>query len=444
MCVLIAILVLLCWASAARAQDPSIQAPAGTRTLSPTTPFQLILPSEHLLGDWYGQREWLEDHGFTPTFTFVTDALGNPSGGMRHGFTGFSNVAFSLVTDLEKLYGPKGGSFEFSTSYRFERSLSQKYIGNTFNVQQVCCGATFRVVNVAYRQQLLDDRVTFRVGRIATGDDFLVSPYNYIFVQNGFDGNPVGIFFNAPGMTAYPNATWGALLKVRPTERTYVMSGWYNGDPSTRANKHHGLDWSLDGQLFTIEEVGYQRNGLSGDTGLLGNYKAGFWYDNSRFPDFNTAGRGVAPHDDRGNWGLYGLFDQVLVRFGEPGSQRGFGVTGSILGSPDESVSQMPFFFTAGFLVRGVFPSRPTDVGGFGIVYGHFSNDRQDAQRRAQQLDPMVGVQRYEMALEWTYRFRFLKNALFFQPDLQYIIRPGGTGRVPDALALGFQAGVNF
>ena len=98
--------------------------------------------------------------------------------------------------------------------------------------------------------------MSFRVGRIATGDDFLVSPYNYIFVQNGFDGNPVGIFFNAPGMTAYPNATWGALLKVRPTERTYVMGGWYNGDPSTRANKHHGLDWSLDGQLFTIEEVG--------------------------------------------------------------------------------------------------------------------------------------------------------------------------------------------
>ena len=44
-------------------------------------PFQLILPSEHLLGDWYGMRTWLEDHGITPTLTFVTDALGNPSGG---------------------------------------------------------------------------------------------------------------------------------------------------------------------------------------------------------------------------------------------------------------------------------------------------------------------------------------------------------------------------
>jgi len=265
-----------------------------------------------------------------------------------------------------------------------------------------------------------------------------------VFVQNGFDGNPVGIFFNAPGMTAYPNATWGARVKVRPTARTYVMGGVYNGDPSIRANTHHGLDFSLDGPLFAIAEVGYQRNGLPGDTGLLGNYKAGFWYDNSRFPDFTTAGRGQAPHMTRGSWGFYGLFDQVLVRFGEPGSNRGFGVTGSLIIAPDQSISQMPYFFTAGFLVRGVLPSRPTDVGGFGIVYGHFSNDLQDAQRRAKQFDPTVGVQRYEMALEWTYRLRFFRDAFFFQPDLQYIIRPGGTGQHANAVVIGFQSGFNF
>ena len=291
----------------------------------------------------------------------------------------------------------------------------------------------------AYRQQLFDDRVSFRAGRIAAGDDFLVSPYNYVFVQNGFDGNPVGIFFNSPGMTAYPNATWGALVKGRPTERTYVMGGWYNGDSSIRENKHHGLDWSLDGPLFTIGEVGYQRNGLPGDHGLVGNYKAGFWYDNSRFTDFNTVAHAHSPRASRGNWGVYGLFDQVLVQFGERGSNRGFGITGSFMVSPDQSVSQMPFFSTAGVLVRGIFPSRPTDVGGFGVVFGYFSNDLQDSQRRAGQ-----SVQRFETVLEATYRLRFFGDAFFLQPDLQYIIRPGGTGRTSNAVVLGFQTGVNF
>src|SRR2546430_1862303 len=194
--------------------------------------------------------------------------------------------------------------------------------------QLILGGATYRGATLASQQTLLDDRVASRIGRIAAGDAFLVSPYNYVFAQNGFDANPVGIFFTAPGMTAYPNATWGARVKVRPTARTYVMGGVYNGDPSIRANTHHGVDFSLHGPLFAVVEVGYQRNGLPGGTGLLGNYKAGLWYDHSRFPDFTTAGRGQAPHLTRGNWGFYGLFDQVLVRFGEPGSNRGFGAPG--------------------------------------------------------------------------------------------------------------------
>jgi hypothetical protein len=35
-------------------------------------------------------------------------------------------------------------------------------------------------------------------------------------------------------MSAYPNDTWGARLKVKPTKRTYIMAGIYNGDPSIR------------------------------------------------------------------------------------------------------------------------------------------------------------------------------------------------------------------
>jgi porin len=195
----------------------------------------------------------------------------------------------------------------------------------------------------------------------------------------------------------------------------------------------------MTGPLFTIGEIGYQTNGLPGDQGLLGNYKAGVWYDNSRFTDFKTVARVHSTHSNRGNWGLYGLFDQVLVRFGERGSNRGFGVTGSLMISPDQSVSQLPFFATAGFLVRGIFPSRPTDVGGFGVVFGHFSNDLQDSQRRAGQP-----VQRFETALEATYRLRFRGDSFFLQPDLQYIIRPGGTGRTSNAVVIGFQTGINF
>jgi len=114
--------------------------------------------------------------------------------------------------DLKKLAGIEGGSFLISTSYRFGSSLSAEYIGNAFTVQQVFAGETFRLVSLSYRQKLLADRLEFRLGRIASGDDFLVSPYNYVFVQNGFDGNPAGIFFNSPGMTGDGRGLRGLLV----------------------------------------------------------------------------------------------------------------------------------------------------------------------------------------------------------------------------------------
>jgi porin len=431
------VIVALCLSLASTRSEDSSEASAGTRSLGPL-PFQLVLPREHLLGDWYGTRTSLEDLGIVPTLTFVTDSLGNPSGGKEQGFTTANNVGLDLNFDLEKLRVLEGGSFLFSMSYRFGGSLSANYIHNVFTVQQVFGGETFRVINLAYLQKLLDDHVELRLGRIAAGDDFLVSPYNYVFVQNGFDGNPVGIFFNSPGMTAYPNDTWGALVKVRPTARTYIMGGVYNGDPSIRDNDNHGVDFSMDGPVFAIMEIAYQPNSLPGDRGLLGNYKAGFWYDNSRFTNFNTG------ELERGNWGFYTLFDQVLVRFGEQESHRGFGIAGSFLASPNQSISQMPYFFTCALVTRGIFPSRPRDIVGLGVVFGHFSNDLQDSQRQAQQLNPDVGVQRHETVIELTYRVALLNSALYLQPDLQYIIQPGGTGRLPDALVLGAQVAVNF
>jgi porin len=431
------ILAVLAVATAfsARAEDPASPPPSARPLADPP---QLTLPRSHLLGDWFGARTWLEARGVTPTVTFVTDALGNPSGGRQHGFTATNNLGVDVLFDLGKLFGLAGGSFEASFSERFGSLLSRDDIGNTFSVQQIFPG-TYRLVQLAYRQQLLDDRLEFRIGRFATGDDFMVSAYSCVFVQNGFCGNPVGVFLNSPGMTAYPAATWGALVKVKPAARAYAMASMYNGDPAIRDDSHHGADFSMHGPVFAIGEVGYQLNSLPGDSGLIGNYKAGFWYDHSRYTDFTTVAPGQTSSASRGNWGIYGQLDQVLVQFGGPRSVRGFGIIASVLASPDASVSQMPFFVNAAFVVRGLFPSRPMDVGGFGVVYGYFSGDLRDAQRRAQQP-----AQEHETALELTYRLRFLGDALFFQPDVQYVIQPGGTGVIGDAFVAGLQVGVNL
>ncbi len=430
--------------TAASAADPLETSNGVSQPEVQLRPFMLTLPRDHLLGDWLGLLPKMTDAGITPTLNYVNNIAGNPTGGKSQGLAYADNIGFALDFDLHKIVGLDGGSFLISMSQRDGTSLSQRSVGNVFSIQQVYGGQTFHLIDVAYQQKLFEDKLELSVGRIAAGDDFLVSPYNYLFMQNGFDGNPVGVFFNSPGMTAYPNATWGARVKVRPTKRTYVMVGVYNGDATIRADDSHGANMSMNGPLFVMAEAGYKYNGLPGDSQYLGNYKIGGWYDRNTFTDYTTVGTGGPVGTTQGNWGIYGMFDQVVLPFAELGANRGMGVFGSVLVSPDQSVSQMPYFFTAGVAARGIWASRPTDVAGFGAVFGQFSNDLQDAQERQQLLDPTIGVQNHESVLELTYRFNLSHGAIFVQPDLQYVIRPGGTGQINNAVVLGCQMGINF
>lgn len=413
----------------------------------------LVMPVDRLLGDWLGVLPRLEDDGITPSVTFVSDMLGNPVGGVSQGFTEANNLGVNIVFDLEKRYGLEGGSFLSSMSQKSGKSLSEEYIGNAFGAQQVFGPPTFHVVHLAYRQKLLEDKLELRLGRIATADDFLVSPYNYGYVQGGIDGSPAGIFINSPGISGYPNATWGALAKFQSTARTYLMGGLYNGDTTIRDLDNRGLDMSLEGPLFAIVEAAYQRNQLAGDNGLIGNYKVGAWFDGNNFPDLETQalateipGLGLVPEVKEGNYGFYGVFDQVFVRFSSPRDEilRGIGMVTSVVIAPDESFSRMPYFFNVGLAARGIFPRRPRDATGFAVIYGEFSSDTRSGQRQAQLIDPTVQVQHQEVALEWTYIFRFRNGAYFVQPDLQYIIQPNGIDQIADALVLGLQVGFNF
>jgi hypothetical protein len=121
---------------------------------------------------------------------------------------------------------------------------------------------------------------------------------------------------------------------------------------------------------------------------------------------------------------------------GGPESRRGLIPFLSLLFAPDTSINTMPFFVNGGLVYRGPFASRPRDRAAFGVVYGSFSNELARSQRAARRAGSAVGIQSYELVLELTYRFQ-LTGWLRMQPNVQYIINPGATGSIPDALSWG-------
>ena len=411
----------------------------------------VILPAAHFFGDWFGRLPEWQDSGFTPTLSWVSNLAGNPVGGRAQGFTECENLGLDLQFDLEKLHGIQDTSFHVSMNQRSGTSLTNDYVGNVFSIQQVFGGETFKLINFDLQHYFFDRAVDVKLGRIGAADDFLVSPYFWGFMSNGIDGSPASVYTNAPGMNSYPNDTWGTRIRVATSRRTYAMLGLYNGDPNIRSNDFHGCDLSMHGPLFAIAEVGYQRNGHADDPGKLGNYKLGGYYNGGSFETFSpsqyspaAAGVGSAPATVHGTWGYYALFDQVIFQPYGKEDPHAMGVFASIVAAPDQSINQMPFFCNGGVIYRGLIPGRSTDSTGFGVIYGKFSPDMQTAQQMAQALDPTVAVQEYELVFEWAYRVRMRDGAMFFQPDIQYVVNPGGAHQYENALVIGAQAGVNF
>ena len=389
---------------------------------------------QYLTGNWFGWREKLSDFGLQVALTYTADILGNATGGINRKVRYFHNIGFDFLFDLEKMLRIPGAHFHLAVSQRTGNSLSDEDIGNVFNVAEVCCGPTTQVVTVAWEQQLFDNRVGIRAGHLSMGDDFATSPLYWQYVTSGIDGNPGSLVFNVP-FTEYPDATIGARVRVRPIEHLSVQFGVYNDDLD--ANSAHGGNFAVnfsDGVML-LAEVSYHDRLGDVQQALPGHFSIGGFYHTGRFQRFGAPPGSHLPSDtEYGNAGVYAAVDQMVCRFGDAPDPRGLLPFVALVGAPDDDISTFPFFFDAGVVVRGPIRSRPFDDVLFGIVYGAFS----PALRAAGDAP-----QHFEMVLEWSYIWQ-ITPWLQLEPNVQYVIEPGGTGQIPNALVLGAQIAINI
>jgi porin len=384
-----------------------------------------------MTGNWDGLRDKLEKIGITVWANYTTDLLGNVSGGVRRGFQYAGGLEFGWRHDFEKQLGFKGLVFDVSGDYRSGWDLSERNIGSVTTAAQIF-GLTdhfgtgsLRLYRLSLEQSLLDDRLSLLAGRIGMGDDFITSDLYGTFVQAVFNSNATSVTANIPSFSSGPVATWGLRAKFEPVKKWYVMGGVYYSDDTIGKDSKHGVDFSIRRTkgATSILQIGYEHNQGKDAEGLPGNYYVGSYYNSNRFE--NLADSDKARH---GNYGLYFYMDQAVYR--EEGSTGNQGLTPFLTATfaPLEEVNTFPYFVAGGLVYRGLIPGRDNDTTSWGFAYGQFSNSLNET---------------YEMVLELTHNFQ-LTPWLSIQPDLQYIIRPGGTGNISDAFVLGGQIVVDF
>lgn len=387
---------------------------------------------KYITGDWGGARAELAEKGVTFSAKYTTDFLGNPVGGRSQGFAYTGSLGADLLVNFEKLSSITGWNFYTSVVWRRGTSLTASKIGNQFPVQQVFGGQTFQLDCLYLRKYAFNDRLVLEFGRLNAGDHFLQNDLYYYYVSNAFCGNPVAVFFNNPGFTAYPHATWGAYLRFHPWKRLRIQGGVYNGNSDLQKSKFHGMNFTFrtkQGVQFS-SDLTLQVNQESGDTGLPGNYAVGAFLFNRDKPKF-LGGTGD------GNPGWYIQVDQMLYS-PDPEHKRGLHPFAAFLFAP-KNRNTFPFFFTSGIVYKGPTLKRAKDAVVLGVAYGKYSKDSNE-QRKQQGLEQ----QSFETVVELNYKYQ-ANQWCFIQPDVQYIINPKGLGKtIPNALAIGAQVNLVF
>ena len=426
---------------------------ASTEVQSPPT--SAFPASDFLTGSWGGLRDRWKQQGVWFNLNYMTESLGNVAGGQARGGTYADNIAVDFNFDLRQLIGIPNTTLLVKLSQRDGRSVSSRFIapsfgGNTFTAQELYGGQDFKLANVQFTTKLLNDRLDLAYGRLIANDDFLRSDLYCQFVNNSFCGSPKPVFLQNPfTFTAYPLATWGTRVRYDTPSRVWtIQAAVYDGDPefkdgnpSSRSHNLHGTSWGFGNNGTTLAgEVHYHVNRDSLQA-LPGVYKIGGFYLTGHFQNLNPppppTPNGSTNATVTGDGMIWLLADQMLYRESS-GSSRGLWGFGVLVFSLTDRVNQMSSYYNAGLVYQGLFRGRAQDRTGLGVTTGWYSPPYNQGLSATGQL-----TRSYETVIELNHMF-ILGHGIGFQPDLQYIMRPAGTGTIPNALAVGARLSITF
>lgn len=426
----------------ARVLPPPTEPPAESRMSD-------WLNGKYLTGNWGGLRDRLEASGVDIFAYYTTDPAGNVTGGKSRDFNYADDFFFGVNFDLQKLIGWSGGHFTINAINRDGSSIGEN-VGSQFNPQQTVGGQSIFLYDVFLEQKFFEDRFSIKAGRFGACDDFNSSPIYGFYMNNGIDGDIRNVLFDTQ-FSAYPFATWAARVRIDPTPEFNAEVGVFQTTPDVFDRDNHGVKWDIqsDDGTFLIAQIGWTpelfkravQNDKTADgksvsapemKGLPGHY----WIGGSLSPwkGYSQFGR---VEKTQNSYGFYVHGDQMVYQE-KPGSDQGLTVWAASGYYPQENISIMPFQVNSGLIYKGLLPSRDNDREILGVMYGRFSRDYARTVRASGAGDP-----RYELVVEAAHRFQIARFA-YIQPDVQVIVRPGGTGNIPNALVLGAQMGITF
>jgi len=369
-----------------------------------------------MTGDWGGLRSNLEEHGITVNSSYLAGPSKKFHGGgikNRKEFKGYGLYNLGVTLDTEKMGLWKGGTF--STLYQNKRGmgLTRDYIGD----RQFTDGYDFRTMNQLseywYQQVWKDGKYRIKAGKQDANTEFCALAHGFDFLNWSFSMMPT-----MGKLPTYPEPAMGVTAAVSPTDWMTLKNGTFDGNGKGSTS---GFENTFGGKggTYNISEVEFRPEIKD----LPGRYISGYWCQSQNTLEYTTDAN---PKTFSRNMGWYSAFEQMVYKENKKDDKDAQGLTvigqGGWAPSDRNDVSS---YYGAGLHYKGLIPKRDSDILGFGTGIAGFSN----------RLKPIDGRYGQETVLECFYRIK-ITPWMYIQPDLQYIMNPGGLQQNSFAFAM--------
>ena len=417
----------------------------------------------HALGDWGGIQPWLQKHGVYVALALYEGISGNVSGGRKKTYTVAGQVGSTVDIDFRKLFGTGQWSDDLWLHTLIVNghgtNLSRSFGDNGNQVQQIY-GARGNVVAhlvwAYFEKSWFNHKIDLATGWIPTGTFFNNAPWVCNFMNVWMCGNVTPTKYLAGGRD-WPSGNIGGVLRLMPNPHAYVMGGVFAVSPHSYNGGISGWSWGQSnlGKLSTEVEIGWIPE--FGHDKLIGHYKVGAMYDNSRYNNLyeDINGRpwvvtGLPARKQSGQTSVWVMADQMLVRHGD-GPSNGL-VFGAQYAYADGKTSQINHHIVAALMDTGHLWGRPEDGIGIAFQWAHFSRSAVLSQQAAlanglalvgANFGTPYGIQGHETIYEAYYTYH-VRTGVTLQGDFQYVNHVGGTTVFNDAAVLSSALNVAF
>ena len=361
---------------------------------------------------------------------YTAEVFRNTRGGLGRGTRYLDNFDMTLTVDGERALGWRGATLFADGLYNNGEPFSDDLVGAVQGVSNIETGVgAARLYEAWIEQRFASDRASVKLGLYDLNSEFDAIEAAALFLN---PSHGIGPDFSQSGRNG-PSIFPVTSLAIRGDYR--LADNWL-----VRAAILDAVPGDPDRPKRTVVEFG------DGD-GALGivelNYiddrtkaAVGYWRYTGRFETFSAPAFSGEPAQRRGNDGLYAFVERRLTL--ESANDRQ-GLAGWIrTGFADETLNPVGMYVGGGLSYTGPFRGRDEDQIGVAVGVAEFG----DPFRRSSALvgDPL-NVR--ELIVEATYRAP-LNRWLTLQPDVQYVVNPGGRPASPDALILGLRAEIGF